>query len=291
MRIQLAAAVLAATLLPALASAHPVPGSLSGSPFRIIDRADSHDALGVDLGVGGLVGDDAEGELISFRLDLHGQLIVGSSVGLTVTLPISALVITGGLDDEEELALGAIDLGAFFFATVGDRGRTTLLARGSLSLPTASDDGLGFLSNLIAAEVSRLTDAILTVPDLLALRTSFSLIHDTRGVVLRFDAGLDTPLASTDSDVDLDHDPLIRINAGIAFGEGPTKLVAELANLANSGDLDEDGEFAHQLAVGVTAAHDRLLYGFSASILVDSLVDDDIDGVIFGLIGSLSTAF
>lgn len=289
MRI-LAIASLATALAPALASAHPVHGSPPGNPFRIIDRPDPHDAVGVDLAIGGLVGDDDPDELLSFRFELYGRAALTPSFGITAALPIAGLTITGDNGDDE-LAIDAFDLGGYFFTALTPDSRTTLVVRGSFTTPTASDDAPGVLTNLIASEIGRLDDVVLAFPDLVALRTAVSIIHDAEGVIFRVDGALDTPLLSTDDAVDLEHDPIIRLNAGLALGSGTSRLVLEVANLANSDNLDEAGDFVHQAAVGATVNSGKLLYGFSASVLLDSLFDDNIDGAVVGVIGSISSGF
>lgn len=284
----LTTAALALALSPAIASAHPVHGSPPGNPFRIIDRPDPHNVFGVDLAVGGIVGDDAPEELIAFQLGIHARVALSPGFGLMAALPIAGFDTTGD-PDQDDLALGALDLGGYFFTPLGGDYRNMLIFRASVTAPTASDDGV--FTNLIGSEVGRLTDVLLAFPDLIGVRTALSLVHESDGLIVRFDAGLDIPLASTNDEVDIDHDPLIRLNAGAALGSGTSRLVLELTNLANSDNLDDSGDFVHQAAVGVTLNQGKLVYGFSVTVLLDSVFEDDIDGAIMGVMGTLSNAF
>lgn len=293
MRTAIAVAALAVVVAPSLASAHPVRGATPGTPFRIIDRLDSHGGVGVDLAAGGVVGDDAPEELLIFRFDLHAKVPVTESLGLFASWPLAAFTF---LDDggdptaDDEFGVGDVDVGLYFYTFLGSP-RTTLVARGSFTLPTADDDLGGVLANVLGATVGRITDLLLTAPDLVALRTSLSLVHDAPGFTLRVDGGLDVPLVSTDDAVDVDHDPIIRLNAGVAIGEGPARLTLELANLANSDSLGDADDFVHQLAIGATSFSGGLIYGLSLAVLLDSVVEDDVDGVVFGVLASIAQKF
>lgn len=286
-------AALGVMLAPSLASAHPVPGAMGGNPFRIIDRPDPHNAFGLDFAVGGLVGDDSPDELIAFRFDLHGRALVAESIGIFASLPISAFTILSDMDtgeDDGELGIGNIELGGFFLLPLGPSYETMLVLRGSLTLPTASDDA-GFVANILGAEIGRLTDVILAVPQLFALRASGSLIHDAPGLTLRVDGGVDLPIESTVDGFEVDNDPVFRLNAGAAFGGGPTRLVAELATLADENSFEEEGDFLTQLAAGVTSQTGDVLVGASLTLLLDSVIEDDVDGAVLGVVATASTKF
>ena len=77
----------------------------------------------------------------------------------------------------------------------------------------------------------------------------------------------------------------------VAIGEGPARLTLELANLANSDSLGDADDFVHQLAIGATSFSGGLIYGLSLAVLLDSVVEDDVDGVIFGVIASIAQKF
>ena len=283
---------LGVVLVPSIAPAHPVPGAMPGSPFRIIARPDPHNGAGVDFAFGAVVGEDDLDDEYSFRFDLHGRFILSPNIGLTLSFPISALKIDSEipLGDQEELAIGNIDAGLFFVIPVGAP-ETSLVVRGGLTLPTASEDGGGIVSNFFAASVARITDVILAEPKLVAFRGAVSLIHDAPGLTLRFDGGVDLPIATTIDDVDVENDPLFRLNAGAAIGGGPTRFVVEIANLANENSFEEEGEIISQLGLGLTTDAAPWIIGASYVLLLDSAFEDDIDGTVMALVASATTAF
>ena len=281
-------------LAPALASAHPSRSSEGINHFRIIDRPVAGKYIGADLSVGDPINDETEGESLAFRLDINGHFLVGPSAGLYGTLPIATLYFTGNdaLDSDSESALGALELGGFFVVPIGASGHTDLVLRGGLALPTADDDLTGFAVNALASVTGRVTDLVLVLPDAVSARVAGSIVHDTGSLAFRIDGGIDIPVLDTDEDdlLEIESDPILRLNAGVAFGEGPTKLVFEIANLIDTNDVDQDEDVITQVAGGFTSQQGDLLVGLSASVVLDSVYEED-DGVLFAVIGSLGTTF
>ena len=281
-------ATLAILAVSAPAVAQP-RGDGSTNYFRTIDRQGPFGYVGVDLGIGDPVGDDVQGELIAFRFDLHGQVLLNPNIGVYGSVPLSVLTTTeDNVDDSSVTGLGNLDLGGFYFTPIGTAGTTTLVIRGGFTLPTADDDIDGFVANIVAGLLVRPNDLVLAAPDISFLRGSASILHDTGSVSLRFDGGFDLPLFATEGEID-ERDPLLRLNIGGAFGPGPTKFVVELVNLIPTNNLDDDDDVFQQLSAGVTSQSGTLTLGISASVLLDSIIEDDESGTYFAVIGSLAS--
>src|SRR5690606_20421689 len=152
--------------------------------FATLDRADGFSRIGLD---GAYVGLDGPPWDAALRLELFGQYVAPSGLGLYGTLPLARSVSDG----PDETALGALALGALYVI----HGREVSFAlRGGLALPTAGDQPAERLVNLLATQ-ARLGDYALTIPDAVYARLGFSPLIHTRGIFVRIDLGLDVPLS------------------------------------------------------------------------------------------------
>ena len=228
--LPLAAALAAGALLLGAA-----PARAQRAPdFATLDRADGYSRIGVD---GAYVALDAPPWDAVLRLELFGQYVAPSGLGLYGALPLARSVSDG----EDETALGAIELGALYVA----HGRDMSIAlRGGLGLPTAGDELDEMLVNVLATQ-ARLGDYALTVPDAVYGRLAFSPLVHTRGLFVRLDLGLDIPLSEGDADADA----LLRLNLGAGVDLGVVALMAELVNIASTDEFPGEEDFLHTVAL------------------------------------------
>lgn len=275
-------AVVAVGALSLLASAARPAAAQPEGEFMTLDRADGESRLGAFLGI--LHVEDTGIDEGALRLELHGQYVDDSGLGVYGSIPIHQVFLD---DADDETALANIEVGGLLARAVAPGQQLAL--RAGLTLPTASDSLEGILTNVIAIQ-TRLTDLVQAAPDLFAARLGGSLLGGIPGLVYRVDAGLDIPLASTRDDYDLERDPLLRLNGALGIGVlGAGTLAFELVNLIATGDeeasLSESTLSSAGVSLGVALAGAHVQGGLFLS--VDSVFEDDFEeGLITFALGA-----
>lgn len=262
-------------------AARPAAAQPSGE-FITLDRADSESRLGAFLGI--LHVEDTGLDEGALRLELHGQYLADSGLGIYGSIPIHQLFLD---DADDETALANMEVGALLARAVAPGQEVAL--RAGITLPTASDSSEGILTNEVAIQ-TRLTDLVQATPDLITARLGGSLLGGIPGLVYRVDAGLDFPVASTRDDFDVQHDPLLRLNGALGIGVlGAGTLAFELVNVIATGDedasLSESTLSSAGVSLGVALAGAHVQGGLFLS--VDSVFEDDFEeGLITFALGA-----
>ena len=164
--------------------------------------------------------------------------------------------------------------GAYTFALSPKSGATLRLG---LTLPRGGD-----LNELAAAALSvpaRLTDTVMLLPEVGALRLSMATHGQTGALVYRVEGGLDAPLLG---DFAEDVDPVLRLNGAIGVMAGPTIIGLELVNLINPSN-DGDASMVHTVSAGVRGD----LGAIQPGVALTWPLDDDLSDA-FGTILHLS---
>jgi len=208
-----------------------------------LDRGDGITRLGLDFGLSFLEGPPYDAAL---RIEPYGQYVSKSGLGFYGALPIARSF--GGdapppaTDVENATAIGNFELGGLY--VVDSSPSTSWVFRGGFAFPTASDDGPGALTNVLAT-YPRLTDLALAVPDAYYVRLAVSPLIHGRKLFLRGDLGIDIGL-------DTDNDELVRFNIGGGVDLGTLALSLELVNTATlDDDVPGEDQFLHSLTFTV----------------------------------------
>lgn len=287
MKRSLAFALVLATASPALADPDPTAVPQSATMDRQSDRSsvtldasmtfwDSIDVLGSQTDIFGLA------------FILHGQYMApvgGGAAGaggyLTVPIGYGSTSTTLGdmeLSSDSDTGAGNIELGGVYAQEVGGG---SLIGRAGVALPTASSD-----QGPAASAFARITDVVLFPDNTWCLRFSGSFQARSGAAFLRVDAGIDFPFADNDNQTQFnDEDPLVRLNAGGGVVAGGVALMAELATLATTGDV-QDGQdrFIHTVAAAVRLLDAPVQPMASVVIPLDDGISDFIDfSVLFGV--------
>ncbi|HLU67373.1 MAG TPA: hypothetical protein VKZ63_13905 [Kofleriaceae bacterium] len=229
------ARALAALAVAGAAASPAAPALAQRSPdAATLDRADGISRIGLDAA---WVSVDSPAMDAALRLELFGQYVAPSGLGFYGALPLARSVSDGG----DETALGAIDVGMLYII---HRPTVSFAFRGGLGLPTAGDEPGELAVNLIATQ-ARLGDFALVVPDALYGRLAFSPLIHTRGMFVRFDAGVDAPISEGD---EVDAQSLLRLNLAVGADLGPVALSGELVNLIATEEIGGE-DFLHTVAL------------------------------------------
>jgi hypothetical protein len=262
------------------AIAQPMWGDAPPPTFFTLDRGDSGSHVGGQLGWTFFDQDDFDAT--GLRIDLYGQYVTPTGFGGYGILPISTLFIDNA---DDETAIGNIEGGVLYVLAQGD---VDFVFRGGLTLPTADDEVLGFVANLLAS-FPRLTDWAHASPETLWVRLGVSPVFRSGQLVLRLDGGIDVALAADDEEPD----PILRLNVGGGIDTGTFAILGELVNVGNleygvedpSGDLDE---WLHTLTVGARFRSGAVEPGIAVGFPLDDVVNDAINFfLIAGIQGAI----
>jgi hypothetical protein len=188
-------------------------------------------AASIDLGFSNFDNDD---DLVyAARVDVYGQLLADLGVhraGGYVSLPYGRL----SFDDADEInKLGHLELGGLFATAVG--ATTDGVLRGGIAFEVNGDDDEDFDSlALFLTGFGRLTDVVISTPDVTWARLSGSLLHRSDPYFVRADLGVDVPFS------DGEDDPFFRLNLAGGIELPTIAVLGELATLATFTDSDED---------------------------------------------------
>ena len=254
------------------ATADVVPTKPQQQPFLSLDRPGGASSAGADVAVVmGLETSDVAG----LRLDPHIEHVYSNQWGFMASLPLAALLTEG----ENETAMGNIDVGGFRIVSLAPNAK--IVFRGSLTLPTASENFAGVITNLVAS-YARLGDLALSLPQGIVMRGAGSYLYEGSGFSFRGDAGIDVPIAQAYGDTA----PLMRVSGGVAVGSGSTKFIAELVNLLS---LDSESDtVANQATVGISSSSAPGTFKAALFARTNGIPEDDGD-VALGV--SLSQAW
>ncbi|HKE13990.1 MAG TPA: hypothetical protein VKB80_03920 [Kofleriaceae bacterium] len=255
--------------------------------FATMDRQDGSSFIGAQLGFTfldqvALDGPDAP-DATGLRLDLYGQYVSRSRLGVYAALPLSHVILE---DFEDESAIGNVEAGAIYIVRTGPG--TELVLHGGITLPTADDGPGADISKVVTNFIStwpRLTDIAHAWPHALWVRLGVSPIIQRGYLILRADAGVDAALSS-DDDFD-DPSAIVRLNVGGGVDTGRVAVLGELVTLANA--EDEAGEdLVHTLALSARFRAGGIEPGLAIGVPLDDSVRDFIDlFVIAGLQGRI----
>lgn len=267
----------------ALAQEATVTADKSAPRFSTLDRGSDNSNLGIDASMTFL---DAENNT-AMRLDMHGQYVMPSGIGVYGALPLSYWSFDSGLpgmSDTSEVALGNLELGGLYNRKLNNK--LSLNARAGIGLPTAADDDKSKLTNL-ANVMPRITDLVGMAAKTTTLRGSASLIGKEGQFFYRADAGLDVPVDTPDG---MSNDPLVRLNLGVGVNAGPMALTGEFATVANTGDVgDNEDRFLHTAALSATLTSNKQIRPTVSVVLpINSDMKDLFDAsVVLGVQGRL----
>lgn len=263
------AAVLAVGALQGSALAQRAPD------LSTLDRGDGISKIAVDAGLSFI----EQPYSLALRLELYGQYVARSGLGIYGALPFSASF--GAPDDDEDpvppdlipndaATISNVEVGGIYTVT---KSRTlSFVFRGGLSLPTATD-GRDEYATRYAAVMPRSTD-IVNISGNWYARLGFSPLIYADKLFLRFDLGLDIAFEEFDPHV-------LRFNLGGGVDLGPVALSLELAN---SVSFFEDGEdFLDVLAVTVRFMGERL----QPYVAVGAPIDDSRDAIQLFIAGGI----
>jgi hypothetical protein len=209
-----------------------------------LDRGDGITRLGLDFGLS-FLDDEVTPYSSALRIEPYGQYVMRSGLGFYGALPLARSF--GGEGDmppdeaENTTAVGNLDLGLLY--VVDSSPRSSIVFRGGLALPLASDDRAGALTNQFAT-FPRLTDLALAAPDAWYVRLGVSPLLHGQKLFLRADVGIDIGIDDGDGD---DADELLRLNVGGGIDLGVVALSLELVNTATFDDFGNDEDWIHAL--------------------------------------------
>jgi|GEM_PF-2169394 len=235
----------------ALAQEAPVTADKSAPRFSTLDRGSDTSNLGIDASMTFL---DAENNT-AMRLDMHGQYVMPTGIGVYGSLPLSYWSRdTGlpGMGDTSTVALGNLELGGLYNHKINDK--LSINARAGVWLPTADDSLEGGLTNL-ANLLPRMTDYYGMAAKTTTVRASASLIGKEGQFFYRADAGLDVPIDKPDN---AEFDPLVRLNLGVGVNAGVMALAGEFVTVGTTGDvMDGQDRFIHSAALSATLTSNK----------------------------------
>jgi hypothetical protein len=249
-----------------------------------LDRGDGITKLGVDFGLT-FFDDDAlyDGAL---RVEPYGQYVTDSGFGFFGALPITVSFGDEANDplpgdpDQDTAAIGNLDLGLLY---VLDGPTLSWVFRGGVAAPTASDDLDERLTNF-AGVYPRLTDVALADADATYIRLGVSpLLHQNK-FFLRGDIGFDLGI----DDDGADSPELLRLNLAVGYDVGVVALSAELVNIAEIDDgNDNDEDWLHTLAFTARFMTEKL----EPFLAIGLPLDDSLDFVDLFLSAGIQATF
>jgi hypothetical protein len=240
-----------------------------------LDRGDGISKVGVDVGMSFI---DTPYSL-ALRLELYGQYVSRSGIGIYGSLPLTSSFGAPG-DDEDPVppdaipndatALANAEIGGLYVATKSRR--LSFVFRGGVSLPTATD-GRDEHATLFAGAFPRVADIVNTSGEWY-VRLGFSPLIYADKLFLRFDLGFDIALDDAQPHV-------LRLNAGGGVDLGAVALSLELANDITFFDGNKD--YLDTLALTLRFMGHR----FQPYLAVGAPLDDSRNAVQLFLAGGI----
>jgi hypothetical protein len=257
-------------------------GALAGSAhaqrapdMATLDRGDGISKIGIDAGLS-FVKTPYD---LALRLELYGQYVARSGIGIYGSLPLSASF--GAPSDDEDpvppdaipndaASLSNLELGGLYVVTKSQM--LSFVFRLGVSAPTATD-GRDEGATRFAAVMPRSTDIVNTVGNWYA-RLAFSPLIYADKLFMRFDLGFDIAFDEGDPHV-------LRFNLGGGVDLGTVALSLELANSVSFFDGNED--FLDVLALTVRFMGER----FQPYLAVGAPLDSSRDAIQLFIAGGL----
>jgi len=271
------------TLVPGLAAADDA----ELHDFATMDRATGHTSAGADLSF--VTGDLGSADGFVSRLDLHGEYVLPSGLGFYGQLATarafldSSDPLTGALTDmADSTTLSNLELGALYRRQLAPD--LSIVAHAGVSLPTASDDFGGLLTNLLASQ-RRMGDLVNAIPQTTALRFGVSPSWQHGVVFARADLGADIVIDEPEMQ---SSDPVVHANLAVGARQGKLSGALELVNIGTTGDVEQDGDrFLHTAALSVQYAAGRV----APSLTVVTPLDDDGRGDVITIGAGVAARF
>jgi hypothetical protein len=216
-------------------------GALQGSAhaqrapdMATLDRGDGISKIALDAGMSFV---EYPYDL-ALRLELYGQYVTRSGIGIYGSLPLTASF--GAPSDDEDpvppdaiandaASISNVELGGLYVITKSQM--LSFVFRLGISTPTATD-GRDERETRFAGVMPRSTDIVNITGNWYA-RLGFSPLIYADRLFLRFDLGFDIAFEETDPHV-------LRFNLGGGVDLGPVALSLELANSVSFFDGNED---------------------------------------------------
>jgi hypothetical protein len=257
-----------------------LPGAGAQPPaFVTIDRGDRDSRVGIDFSVTAF--DNATG----YRFDLHAHHVTPEGFGGYALLPISYGSFDSSLIDNE-MAVGNVEVGGLYLVPAAS---FDLVLRGGLTLPSAPRQFSKFSANAVSVR-PRLTDIVTITPQSVWLRLAGSLLGQRGSLFYRADLGVDVPLTRSFEieafpiNLEVDLDPLVRLNLGGGVIAGPVAIIGELVTIANTGDYPGGGpvaggdqNFEHNFALSIRLWDASVQPSASFVLALDDDANDAID--------------
>ena len=232
-----------------------------------LDRGDGISKIGFD---GAFSSIDTPFYDAALRFELYGQYVLHSGLGFYGALPFAHSF--GDAPDpmpQPTTSLGNLEAGVLY--TVTRSPRFSIVFRGGVAIPTASDDLDGATTNFYAT-FPRLTDTALAVPNAWYVRLGISPLIHVDKLFFRFDLGFD--IGTDDDDA---ADEFLRLNLGGGIDLGTVALSLELVNLYSLDDFDDNNDWVHTLALTLRF----MLEKYQPFIAIGAPVDDARDAIPF----------
>lgn len=225
------------------AAAQPKEADRIHDPLTM-DRLTPQSTFGFDVGY--VVWDDdnlIDLDITAVGFGVAAHFVGDAGLGGYLTLPLSYIGFESAAGEENEVAIGNIEVGGMYAMPLGRN--ADLVLHGGVALPTADDDDAGASQALASAP--RYGDLVLRWPDSTWLRLGASPMGRAGILFWRADVGLDLAL---DDDDAVEISPVLRVNVGGGLDLGAAELMVELVtNVTNPADDDAD-ESASTLALG-----------------------------------------
>lgn len=266
----IACSLSASLLLVGAAAADDVTPAASPVRFTSLAPDGMRSEIGARVGLGMI--DNADETLISVQLE--AQYMTPGNLG-------GYLRISGGMIEDSE-GVGDLELGGLYRIDSGPD--TSIALRGGLSLPTGTSlQNFDAIGNYVGVLMTRPSDLVTVLPDVLALRLSVAPTYRTGAVVLRADVGFDVPLSQDNGDMS----PLVHADVGLGVHSGKGAATAELATLGST-DSDAEGT-VHAVTLGGQYDAGAVTPSVSLAIPFSSEDNNFIDGytLLFGVSGGL----
>ncbi len=215
-------------------SKDPVPRSY----FSSLDRTTGLDRVGLQLATSAV--DDGR----ATRGDLFGNVAIArqwgvyGQLGQTMLAPAAGTALSGRR---------TLELGGTHRRTLGALGN--LSGRLGVLFAISHDDMQGFLASSAGA-YQRPTDAAVSVPSTVALRSGASVTREREHLVVQADAGVDW-LVGGQATIDA----LVRANAAVGFGMRAGVISVELSNTMR---VSDPALRVHALGLGGTFWFERM---------------------------------
>lgn len=216
----------------------------------------------------------------AMRVDFYGQILSqfgAHRAGGYAALPYARMRFDDGLAEDVIGELGHLELGGLFATAAGVT--TDAVLRGGVAVGLDEDEiddeeDLARELLVVSASYGRLSEALISTPEVTWVRLSGSLLHRSDPYIVRADLGLDIPFVEGDDDT-----VLVRANLAAGVDVESVALLAELSNLANL-DSDVDEHVLSTLAFSVSLPLDAVSGYMGASIPLDDILQEVVDFVV-----------